>query len=324
LAQEGIWVIDANSKTTMVNASMARLLGYEADEMIGKYISSFLDEKARRIANINLERLKKGISEQYDFEFIRKNGKRIFTTIATTPIINEKGKYTGAMAGVIDITERKHNQQIIYNAVIHAEEEERGRVAKDLHDGVLPVLSTLKLYLQSLYDSKEKNLRAMLMDKVNDTINDAFSSIKEISNNLSPHILHNFGLISALQTFIDRITEIKKIKIELDHNFKKRFNENTETTLYRVVIELINNTIKHAMASSISITLNKEKNIHLHYEDDGKGFDYMQVIKSKKGMGLFNMRNRIESINGEVYITSSPGKGMKVNILIPLNGELEK
>ena len=107
LAQEGIWVIDKDSKTTFVNPSMEKMLGYDKDEMLGKDLFSFMDERGIAIATEYLERRKEGIAEQHDFEFIRKDGERIVVTMRTAPMTNEKGDYAGAIAGMLDITERK-------------------------------------------------------------------------------------------------------------------------------------------------------------------------------------------------------------------------
>ena len=106
-AQEGIWTIDENSITSFVNPRMAEMLGYTQDEMIGKHLFDFMDEKGVAIANRNLERRKQGIEEQHDFEFLRKNGTRIYTILETSPLMDEEGNYKGAVAFVSDITERK-------------------------------------------------------------------------------------------------------------------------------------------------------------------------------------------------------------------------
>ena len=107
LAQEGIWIIDADACTTMVNPSMARILGYEKEEMIGKHLFDFMDDEGRRIAERNLERRRKGVEEQHDFVFLKKNGEHIYTALETSPILDAEGNYTGAIAGVIDMTQRR-------------------------------------------------------------------------------------------------------------------------------------------------------------------------------------------------------------------------
>ena len=107
LAQEGIWVIDKDSKTVFVNPSMAKMLGYSSDEMHGKHLFSFMDEKVIELAEKKLNRRKNGVKEQHDFEFIHKDGHPVFTTIETAPILDKEGHYNGAIAGVINITGRK-------------------------------------------------------------------------------------------------------------------------------------------------------------------------------------------------------------------------
>lgn len=107
LAQEGIWVLDKNNITSFANPSMAQMLKYSPEEMIGKSLFDFMDEDGKKIANENLERRKAGLKDQHDFEFICKNGSRVFCTITTAPILDNSNNYNGAIAGVIDITEHK-------------------------------------------------------------------------------------------------------------------------------------------------------------------------------------------------------------------------
>ncbi len=114
LAQEGIWMIDADLKTTFVNPRMAEILGYTVEEMAGKNLFAFMDEQGIKICKTNIERRKKGIKEQHDFEFLRKDGTRIYTSLETTPITDQNGKYVGALAVVADITERKQAEDALH------------------------------------------------------------------------------------------------------------------------------------------------------------------------------------------------------------------
>lgn len=111
--QEGIWVIDANAVTTFVNPRMAELLCYTQEEMIGMQFYEFMDEQGRQIAEVNLERRKQGIKDQHDFEFIRKDGERIYTRLETGPIFDENGQYAGSIAAVADISGQKKNEEEI-------------------------------------------------------------------------------------------------------------------------------------------------------------------------------------------------------------------
>jgi len=106
-ALEGIWAIDAEANTTFVNQRMADMLGYTVDEMMGEHLFSFMDERGREIAEKNIERRRQGIAEQHDFEFICKDGTRIYTLLEAGPLEDEDGNYTGALAFITNITERK-------------------------------------------------------------------------------------------------------------------------------------------------------------------------------------------------------------------------
>jgi PAS domain S-box-containing protein len=111
--QEGIWVIDTEAVTTFVNPRMAEILGYTTDEMLGRHLYTFMDEQGKLIAEDNIQRRKQGIKEQHDFEFIRKNGERIYTRLETGPILDDSGNYAGSIAAVADITERKQAEDEI-------------------------------------------------------------------------------------------------------------------------------------------------------------------------------------------------------------------
>jgi len=151
------------------------------------------------------------------------------------------------------------------------------------------------------------------------TVREAITSLSEISIKLSPHILENFGVVEAIRYFTKEISSIKDIKFSFKTSIKERLNENIEITIYRIVIELINNTLKYADASKVDIVLLKGRNISLTYNDDGKGFDVDEISRKKKGMGLHNLKTRIESVNGRYNMYSAPGKGFKLKVIIPQN-----
>ncbi len=113
LAQEGIWTIDVGAITTYVNPRMGEMLGYTPEEMIGRHLFSFMDEHGKEIAQIELDRRKQGIKERHDFEFLRKDGKRLYASLETSPMMDDAGDYTGALAVVADITERKRAEEAL-------------------------------------------------------------------------------------------------------------------------------------------------------------------------------------------------------------------
>ena len=217
--------------------------------------------------------------------------------------------------------EKRDMEKNLLNAIIQAEETERKRFAKDLHDGLGPLMSTVKMSLSSLSRIEKDDQTKRILHNSDMVIDEAIKSIREISNNLSPHILNNFGLNKAMRNFINKINYSDSIKIKFSSNFEdERFESNTEVVLYRVLCELINNTIKHAGASLISISLEKIQNkIICRYTDNGRGFDTSHSSPAyHSGMGYSNMVTRINSLNGSFNLTSEHEKGTKAVISVPV------
>jgi signal transduction histidine kinase len=151
-------------------------------------------------------------------------------------------------------------------------------------------------------------------------LEEALTTIKEISNKMSPHLLSYYGLNSAVQSFIDKQKETSSLNIVFQSNIKKRFSKEIEIAVYRVIIECINNTIKHASAKNINIKIHDcVGQLQITYKDDGIGFDFAETLALKKGLGLYNIQTRIHSIGGKVKILSTPGDGIKYLFVVGLN-----
>lgn len=218
--------------------------------------------------------------------------------------------------------DRKNEEKKVLNAIMMTEEKERKRFAKDLHDGLGPLLSTVKMSISALLKAEGNSKNLEIIKNTDSVINEAIKSIKDISNNLSPHVLNNFGLAKAVKNFVDKINEIKKIEIHFTSNiFNQRINSNIEIILYRIVCELIHNSIQHADAERVEISITKKNNvIDLFYDDNGKGFNFdYNLIKKNEGSGLQNMISRLESIHGYHEIESNSGKGFHAYISVNIN-----
>ena len=209
-------------------------------------------------------------------------------------------------------TDRSFSEKRVINAIINTEENERKRFAKDLHDGLGPILSTVKMSLSALTDRIKDASGSVILNNTNHLVNEAINTIKEISNNLSPHILSNFGLASAISAFTTKINQTKAVEIDFKSNMEaQRLDNEKEVVVYRAVCELINNSILHSGASRIEIELNKhEKFITLQFYDNGRGFDTSTLSREDtKGMGLSNIETRVKTVEGVFILESSPGKG---------------
>jgi len=213
---------------------------------------------------------------------------------------------------------RKQNESKVLSAILRTEESERQKFAKELHDGMGPLLSSIKMAISALSRSKTSENERKIVENTSKLIDESLTSLKEISNKLSPHILNNFGLLKAIQSFISKLSNNESPQIMLNSNIEnKRYDYNVEVVLYRVVCELIANTIKHAGASRISIDI-FEGNGHLSlvYLDNGVGFDHKIINNLSKGMGYSNIKSRIKSLDGSIEIESRPNEGLTVTIFL--------
>jgi signal transduction histidine kinase len=216
-------------------------------------------------------------------------------------------------------TDRLKTEKRVLNAIINTEENERRRFANDLHDGLGPILSTVKMSLSSLNSNIDTTSRTIILNNTNHLVNEAISAIKDISNNLSPHVLSNFGLESAISAFTAKINQTKAIQIDFKSNMENmRLENDKEVVIYRAACELINNAIRHSGASRIEIELNKhEKFVTLQFYDNGRGFETSSLGKEdNKGMGLSNIETRVRTVEGIFIIESMPGKGTSALIKV--------
>lgn len=212
--------------------------------------------------------------------------------------------------------QKRKSEERVLSAVIQAEEVQRLEFSKELHDGLGPLLSTARLSISALASRTSDSLSKEIVQNAEQAIALSIKNIKDISNNLSPHILNNFGVIRALNSFINRLRPVVSTKIIFDTNLKnERFTPETEVVIYRVVCELINNSIKHSQAKIMIISINYTKPcMTIEVKDDGKGFD---IENRTDGMGLSNISSRVSYIKGKIQIQSEPNSGTQVNIELP-------
>ncbi|NVO04231.1 MAG: sensor histidine kinase [Bacteroidetes bacterium] len=244
------------------------------------------------------------------FSRIRSNINELQTKASELEIINS--------ALNNEMAEKKEIQQKMIDTIILTEEKERKRIASDLHDGLGPVLSAINLYYQAYLDAPEQESKIEIEIKLKEIIKTTIEDVSRISHNISPNVLENYGLIFALENFISHIAPNENIKFDLHFEKILRFGLIKELTLYRTITELLNNTFKHATASLISISITQQNELlKVLYKDNGKGFSVDEKMQNKSGMGLANIKSRIQSLNGTVKFESTIEKGTIVFIEIP-------
>ena len=201
------------------------------------------------------------------------------------------------------------------NAMVEGQEDERKRIAEDLHDRVGSILSTVKLYFNSLNTKIDtfQGENNQQFEKANTLLDEAVDEIRRISHNLISSILMKFGLGPALKDLCETVEGAQQIKVDLQmHGIDQRLNNQLEISLYRIIQELISNILKHAKATEITISITHQNgNLNILVEDNGKGFD-TSVIPN--GIGLKNIKSRILKLNGQINIDSVTDRGTIVNL----------
>ncbi len=294
-----LFLADLNGNILDVNKEAIKTLGYSRQELQKMNFEDLKTSKYLNSVKENIDKIIKQGTLVYESENLTKDGKTIFLEFSSR-IIRYKGKQVIFSIGR-NITERKEFERKILSAIIDAEERERKRFAKELHDGLGPLLYTIKIYLNEIYgEDVSADEKQNLIKYTNELLDEAVSNIRTISDNLMPTVITDYGLIKATESLVQKINLLNKININFNYsNFKTKLDINIEMVLYRIIEELINNTLKHATASNINISLSLSSfKLFLDYEDDGVGLIVNEeLLNSKSGMGIKNIISRAKTIN---------------------------
>ncbi len=210
----------------------------------------------------------------------------------------------------------KDKQLVAVDAMLKGQEDERSRLAKDLHDGLGGLLSGVKFSLSNMKDNLVITPDNMtVFERSLDMLDTSIKELRRVAHNMMPEMLTKFGLDEALKEYCNTINSSKLLTIKYQSlGMEARLDKSVEIIIYRIVQELLNNTMKHATASEAFVQLIREENrLSVVVEDNGKGFD-TALMENNKGAGLTNVRSRVDYLKGQLDIHAEPGKGTLVNI----------
>ena len=205
-------------------------------------------------------------------------------------------------------------QEKLLHSTILTQEKERERIAKDLHDEVGSKLNVIHLYLHQL-TKKAPDAQKSITEMV-EVLNDTIHTSRRISHDLLPPTLENFGLHTAMEELCDhfRQTNQQKIHVEVEGERPEKLDKWVELHLFRILQELMNNSLKYAQADQIHIKLwQSEEKLWLTYRDNGRGFD-ADAIENQKGLGMKNIQSRLQMIHGSYQLKTAVGEGVQVRI----------
>jgi len=214
----------------------------------------------------------------------------------------------------------KEKQLSASEAVLKGQEEERTRLAKDLHDGLGGLLSGVKFSLTNMKSNVVLDAENILVfGRSLDMLDHSISELRRVAHNMMPEVLVKFGLTKALESYCDSLRESKIFQIDFQSiDMEPRLSSNTEIFLYRIIQELLNNVVKHAKANQVLVQLARHGHeVNIIVEDDGVGFD-KSILETSKGAGWSNIRSRVEYLKGKLDVQSATGQGTSVHLTIPV------
>lgn len=219
---------------------------------------------------------------------------------------------------------QRQQQVVSLQSMVNGQETERSRIAKDLHDGLGGLFSTIKMYFSTLQHEQPTLQNNELFGKSYELIDTASEEVRRIAHNMMPEGLMKLGLIPALQDMCTNISAGKQLQVKLQsYGMGKRLNASTEIMLFRIVQELLNNIIKHAQATKVIVQFNREAdNLTVTVEDNGRGFNSKET-DDKKHKGLETIKSRVNYLNGNISIDSEEEVGTTVLMEFFINEDFE-
>jgi signal transduction histidine kinase len=271
-----------------------------------------------------------------------RSSKELWAEIIISPVYNDKGEIDELVIMGSDVTrqksaeqnmsvktkaeiEKKINQQKFRSVLIlEGQEEERKRLAMDIHDGIGQMLTSLKFQIESI-NLNEGTQTTRKLGEIQQLIIQVIKEVRRVTFNLKPTVLGDYGLQAGLNVFIKEIGKLTDIDLSyrVEGESTTRLPQKMENNIFRIVQEAINNAIKYSEAKRIEVVLNQsESEMEITIRDEGKGFDEKLIearsVNIESGRGFFNMYERTEYINGKLELRSSPGQGTVITLTVPL------
>jgi two-component system sensor histidine kinase DegS len=289
-----------------------------------------------------IERVSDGHSWRGELAFTDTDNKERWVDVIITPVYGEQQEIEELVMAGADIThhkiaeksmikknmaeiEKTINQQKFRSVLIlEGQEEERKRIAMDIHDGIGQMLTSLKFHIESI-DLKNEAQAEKKIGEIGKMIRDVIKEVRKVTFDLKPTVLGDYGLQAGLNVFITEIGKLTHIDLVLDAQGEAgRLPQKIENNIFRIIQEAINNAIKYSDAPKIEVIIRQSPTeIVATVRDEGRGFDTRIVdarsVNIESGRGFFNMYERTEYVNGHLEINSTPGKGTTVELRVPLH-----
>ena len=313
-SSDALYVHDLSGTYTSVNRATERLFGYGRGDLLGKHFSTYLKHDSdHHVCEKLCRKLEESNETTYEAEIVTGEGRHIPVEVSSR-LIFANGVAVGVQGCVRDISERKRVQaaaRTYSRHVIEAQEAERRRISRELHDQVGQILTAVKMNLHSLWEKcTSPEILASIQDNM-EVIDEAVDQVRDLSVDLRPLLLDDFGLPVALRWYLDRQTKHCAIATEFTtHSLCEddRFSSELETACFRIVQEAVTNVVRHARATHILVTLERNgSDLVLGITDNGAAT-----------LGLRGMEERVQALGGLMTINSARSLGTEISARFPI------
>jgi PAS domain S-box-containing protein len=330
-AKDAIYVHDLQGTYLSINRAAEKLSGYSREEIIGHNFKEFVaPEHAKYVRDSFWRKLAQQGETTYEVEVIAKDGRRVPIEISSRAIY-DKGELVGVQGMARDITERKLAQdalQMFSRQLIEAQEDERRRIARELHDQIGQILTAVKMNLHSVQRLCEGPEAGSYVKDNIEAVDQALRLVRDLSVDLRPPILDDLGLTTALRWYVDRYTKRTGLSVDVlidlpDEN--ERFSRELETACFRIAQEALTNVVRHAEATQVIVRLTRDADaLLLTVKDDGIGFD-VERLRTRAPrvatLGLISMQERAHAAGGTIELDSAPANGTEIRFSLPLDAK---
>jgi len=326
-AKDAIYVHDLSGRYTSVNRAAEKLSGFTREEILGKHFSNFVSPRDLKHVRVNLcRKLDEENETIYDVDLVTRTGQRVPVEVSSR-LVYENGVAVGVQGVARDITDRKRAQEalrIYSQRLIQAQEAEREKIARELHDQIGQILTAVRINLQSIQRSCQTADCVPPLNESIGIVDEALGRVRELSIELRPSLLDDLGLTAALRWYVDRFAQRTGIIAEMLNGLEEggRLPRELETVCFRIAQEALTNVARHAQAGSVSVQLERSRErILLTIIDDGVGFDVDKLKKSASAataLGLRGMEERALAVGGYIKIDSGLERGTQIRATFPL------
>lgn len=321
-------ILDGSFRVIYASPNMSESLGLVEEGIVGRSFLEVVDPRDRkRVSGFFTDCISRGVVDASStFRLPIKAEGTLWVEQSIRIKRDEGGNVTELRSVLRDVTERRQSEtslRAFSNKIIIAQETERRRVARELHDGIIQLLSSILFRLRNAEASSSKSKRGSLVKESVDLLEEAVQEVRRISHQLRPSTLDNLGLAPALRTMCEEFT--KKTGIALDFRFPenlRRLSSTVELTVFRTIQEALNNIEKHSGASHATVEVaERDGFVRALVADNGRGFRSSGSNKAGRrleGMGLEGIKERVQFLGGSFDVSSEPQQGVRICLRLPL------